>query len=61
MKLDEDAQRIWDGTMTIAQYWESHGYSKAEAKRMEREQIAEAMTKAEEEHLYEQGIWNLYD
>lgn len=47
--------------MTIAQYWESHGYSKAEAKRMEREQIAAAMAEAEEEHLYYQGIWNLYD
>lgn len=47
--------------MTIAKYWESHGYSKEEAKRMERDQIAEAKRAAEEEDLYEQGIWNMYD
>lgn len=36
--------------MTIAEYWESHGYTKAEAKAMEREQIKAAIA---EEELYE--------
>ena len=36
--------------MTIAEYWESHGYSKAEAKAMEKEQIKAAIA---QEELYE--------
>jgi len=36
--------------MTIAEYWESHGYSKAEAKAMEKEQIKAAIA---EEQLHE--------
>ena len=46
---------------TIAEYWEFHGYSKAEARSMEREQIAAAMREAEEEQLCDQGIWNMFD
>jgi hypothetical protein len=29
--------------LTIAEYWQSHGFSKEEAKCMEREQIKEAL------------------
>ena len=36
--------------MTIAEYWESHGYSKAEAKAIEKEQIKAAIA---QEELYE--------
>ena len=45
--------------MTIAEYWESHGYSKAEAKVMEKEQIKAAIA---EEQLHESMDGeNLYD
>ncbi len=31
--------------LTIADYWQSHGFSKEEARRIEREQIDEALSK----------------
>lgn len=46
---------------TIAEYWESHGYSKEEAKKIEREQIEDMRAQAEAEALYDQGIWNCYE
>lgn len=46
--------------MTISEYWQSHGYTKAEADRMEREQIKEAERQADREDLYEAGIWNMF-
>lgn len=45
---------------TIAEYWESHGYSKEEAKRIERQQIADMVAEEEYNNLYDQGIWNAY-
>ena len=36
--------------LTIADYWQSHGFSKEEAKRIERQQIKEAL---EREALYD--------
>lgn len=45
---------------TIADYWVMHGFSREEAERIEREQIERDMKVAEEEELYEAGIWNAY-
>ena len=46
--------------MTIAEYWESHGFSKEEAKKIEREQIEEQVKFQEEQDLCDAGIWNMY-
>lgn len=44
--------------MTIAEYWQMHGYGKAEAKAMEREQIARAVA---EEAMYDAMEGDEYD
>ena len=44
---------------TIADYWQSQGYSKEEAERMQALQIAEAIAQQEEEE-YESQLFNLY-
>jgi hypothetical protein len=44
---------------TIADYWQSQGYSRREALAIERQQIAEAEAEAEQEALYEAGSWNM--
>lgn len=41
--------------LTISEYWQSHGYSKEDADRMERQQIREAMEEADREQLA--GDW----
>lgn len=46
--------------MTIADYWESQGFSREEAKQIEREQIEEQVRFQEEQDLYDAGIWNMY-
>ena len=46
---------------TIARYWQDHGYSYEEARRMERDQIAAAMRQEEIDCLYDAGIWNAWE
>ena len=45
---------------TIADYWEAQGYSKAEAKLIERQQIAEAIAAQDADDNYDQ-MFNCFD
>ena len=45
--------------MTISEYWQSHGYSKEEADRMEEEQVAADIARAEALELELAGLHNV--
>lgn len=45
--MDPSEIKVIEKCGTIAEYWESHGYSKEEAKRMERQQIADMVAEIE--------------
>jgi hypothetical protein len=44
--------------LTLSEYWQMHGFSKAEADRIAKQQILEAQAEAEASELEDAGVWN---